>query len=156
MVMGHSRVGPNTVTFTIPSTPAVTHTILRAEFPTDVVRVQVASPVDIPNNATNNFTLTVRKRDNTFNVTRDIASVTNNGTAWTAGVPQMPAVSTNVDATNYTQSAGYALPQPFRKLRPGDDLQVVVTTAGASPPNVQLMVSISYMESAQQSGAGTY
>lgn len=102
MVMGHSRIGPNTSNFTIPSNTAVTHTILQAEFPTEVVGLQVSAPSNIASDTTNNFTLTLQKYDATFGVTRPIASVTNNGTAWTAGVPQIPTISTAEDATNYT------------------------------------------------------
>lgn len=152
-MMGHSRLAPNTVTFTVPSNSALTYCLLKAEFPTEVVGVQVATTANVASDATNNFTATVEKRDTTFNVTRPIASVTNNGTAFTAGVPVEPALSTTEDSTNYTKPT-YPLPQPYRKLRAGDRLQLTVTTAGASPPNTTLVVTVRYIESAQQSGRG--
>jgi hypothetical protein len=155
MVMGHSRLAPNTVTFTVPSNSALTYTILSAEFPTEVVGMQVATTANVASDATNNFTATLRKVDVTFNVNRNIASATNNGTAWTAGVPQTLAISQAEDNTNYAPPT-YPLPQPYRTLLPGDRLQLVVTTAGASPPNTTLVVTVRYIESAQQSGRGAF
>jgi hypothetical protein len=155
MVMGHSRLAPNTVTFTVPSNSALTYTILLAEFATEVVGVQMATTADVASNATNYFTATVQKVDTTFNTTRAIASLTNNGTAWTAGVPKDAAISQAEDSTNYTPPT-YPLPQPYRTLRPGDRLQVAVTTNGASPPNTTLVVTVRYIESAQQSGRGAF
>lgn len=152
MVMGHSRLAPNTVTFTVPANSAKTYAILLAEFPTEVVGVQVATIDNVTSSGTNYFTATLQKVDTAFNVTRDIAAVTNNGTSFTAGIPVAPTVSTAEDATNYTLPT-YQLPQPYRKLRPNDRLQLTVGTAG-TPPATTLVVTVRYIESAQQSGRG--
>lgn len=155
-MFGSSRLSPKEWSWgLVPSNTAKTYAGLVAEFPMQVVGLTIGAADAVANSNTNYFTVTLRKFDSQFNVTRDIITVTNNGRAFTAGVPiLLTEVSTAEDATNYTPANGFPLPQPYRALRPGDYLQLVVTTAGASPPATNLTVSVRYLESSQVSGRG--
>jgi hypothetical protein len=155
MDYGHDRTAPNRETLG-PFNQAVNWTVTQtitpvlAEFPTELVRVEICNSGTIALNGTNYVTFNAIKVDTTFSVNRTIATLTTNtgGTALTADTPvAVPILQTN-DSTNYT-SPTYPLPQPYRRLRTGDYLRfTLVPTGAAAPALVNFTIRFSTCDSA--------